>query len=54
MSTTVVGGSFAILSSRVNRFNTSLGGHMHALFKEEAELRRRKGQQQGSSEIRGG
>jgi hypothetical protein len=32
MSTTVVGGSFAILSSKVNRFNTSLGGHMSINF----------------------
>ena len=32
MSTAVVGGSFAILSSKVNRFNTSLGGHMSINF----------------------
>src|SRR3989442_11984854 len=32
MSTTVMGGSFAILSPKVKRFNTSLGGRMSINF----------------------
>jgi hypothetical protein len=44
MAPTGVGIFLAILPSKVNRLNTSLGGHMPTLFKEKVELRGRKGQ----------